>query len=291
MKTTKQSIPWQLPFVAGALAVCLGCTNEPIYVPEANPTRVAEIRGGEGGDADEADAGSANVGTGWGVLKGQFVLSGGMPTLQPLSTGGKDSPVCAASVPDESLVVDSGSNGIANIVIYLRKASRIHPDSVEPPAEPLVFDQKDCLFLSHVTAIQVGRALHIKNSDPISHNTNISPPADTGINPLLAGNAEVQYTFGRRQNAPVAVTCNIHPWMKAYVIPREDPYFAVTSSDGTFEISNLPAGETLEFALWHERTGALEARSDWSKGRFEVEVPADGVEDLGRIEVASSTFE
>ena len=52
---------------------------------------------------------------------------------------------------------------------------------------------------------------------------------------------------------PVSVTCNIHPWMKAYAVFREDGYVAVSSGDGTFEIPDLPAGEPLEFQVWHER--------------------------------------
>ena len=56
--------------------------------------------------------------------------------------------------------------------------------------------------------------------------------------------------------------------MKAYIIARDDPYVAVTKPDGTFEIKNLPAGEDIEFQVWHEQApGGLEAKGGWSKGR------------------------
>ena len=260
---------WRPVALAVVAAAVVGCTAEPIYLPEANEARVAEIRGGAAADGDAA-ADAAPAGEGWGTLKGQFVINGAAPQLPGLPTGGKDSPTCAASIPDDSLVVDSASGGIANVVIFLRKASRVHPDGIEPPEDPLLFDQKECRFLTHVMPVQVGRLIEIKNSDPISHNTNISPPGDTAINPLLSAGTVGNYTFGRRQNSPVAVSCNVHPWMKAYIIPREDPYLAVTATDGTFEIANLPAGEPLEFEVWHERTGGLEAKSDWKKGRFKI---------------------
>ena len=47
---------------------------------------------------------------------------------------------------------------------------------------------------------------------------------------------------------PATVSCSIHPWMRGYMLPRKDKYFAVTKPDGSFEISNLPAGEDVEIA-------------------------------------------
>ena len=47
------------------------------------------------------------------------------------------------------------------------------------------------------------------------------------------------------------VVCNIHPWMKAYILSLDHPYMAVTGEDGTFEIKNMPAGQH-EFQFWHE---------------------------------------
>ena len=280
---------WRAAALVLALATIVGCNSEPVYLPMPNEAQVAELRGGDAG-GEEAGGEAAPVGEGWGTLKGQFVLAGGAPSLADVSTGGKDAPTCPASVSDDSLVVDSATGGIANVVIFLRNTSRIHPDMTEPSEEDLLFDQEGCVFLSHVTAIRVGRQMKILNSDPISHNTNISPPGDTAINPLLAGKAEAFYTFKRRQNAPVPVSCNIHPWMKAFVIPRDDPYIAVTKPDGTFEIANVPAGESLEWQVWHERSGNLAAQSGWRNGRFEIEVGADSVEDLGKIEVSGDLF-
>ena len=48
-----------------------------------------------------------------------------------------------------------------------------------------VFDQKECVFSSHVLPVRVGQTVVIKNSDPIGHNTNVTTQADVNINPLL----------------------------------------------------------------------------------------------------------
>ena len=48
--------------------------------------------------------------------------------------------------------------------------------------------------------------------------------------------------------------CNIHSWMHAFIGVVENPYFAVSKDDGTFEIPNVPPGDyTVE--AWHEKAG------------------------------------
>ncbi len=190
---------------------------------------------------------------------------------------------------DPTLVVDPSSKGIANVLLYCRNGPKWEGDADSP-----VFDQKNCVFTSHLLGVLTKKPVQIKNSDPIAHNTSISPPGGTSINPLMAGDSEITHTFKRAQSSPVPVTCSIHNWMKAYIIPRDDPYFAVTDKDGKFEIPNLPAGIELDFQVWHERGAgnnqSLEAKSDWPKGRFTITIPKDDVLDLGTIQVNPGQF-
>ena len=46
--------------------------------------------------------------------------------------------------------------------------------------------------------------------------------------------------------------------MKAYMISRNNPYFAVSKKDGTFEIKNIPTGVPLTFRVWQEKAGYLQ---------------------------------
>jgi len=233
--------------------------------------------------------------TGWATLRGTFVYQGQPPELKPLSTGGKDGAVCDKhAIPNESLLVDAGTKGIKHVVVFARKVSRIHDSYAANEKAEVVFDQKDCVFLSHVIPVRLGQTLVIKNSDPIGHNSNISPVGDVAVNPLLPAGGELRHVFKRAQTTPVAVTCNIHPWMKAYVLPRTDPYVAVTGADGSFEIANLPAGEEIEFQVWHEKAkgtqGALEAKKEWAKGRFKLTLNAGETKDVGTIQVLPGAF-
>jgi hypothetical protein len=53
----------------------------------------------------------------------------------------------------------------------------------------------------------------------------------------------------------IAVKCNIHSWMHAYVGVLDDPYFSVSGKDGTFEIRNVPPGDYVVEA-WQEKLGS-----------------------------------
>jgi len=79
---------------------------------------------------------------------------------------------------------------------------------------------------------------------------------------------------------------------------REDGYVAVSSGTGTFEIPDLPAGEPLEFQVWHERStgrsGALsldQPKLQWnSKGRFKITLKENEDRDLGTLEIPADSI-
>jgi hypothetical protein len=64
----------------------------------------------------------------------------------------------------------------------------------------------------------------------------------------------------------VRIYCNIHPQMSAFVLVRDNPYWARPAADGSFVIEDVPAGDWVVKA-WHERAG---------EGHRPVAVPADG---------------
>jgi hypothetical protein len=282
-----------LALVACSLA---GCGETPNPYPRANLAIVEKLR--EAGGSTATDGGgeaAVSTGTGWGTLKGKFVFQGQAPTPGTLDTKGKDGEVCDKHpLIDPSLQVDSATGGIKDVLVFARKVSRVHESAAAAAEQPTVFDQKECMFLDYVKPVIVGQTVTIKNSDPIAHNTALSPPADTAINPLIPGGGAVEYTFKRAQSAPVVVTCSIHAWMKAYMFPRKDTYAVVTGPDGSFEIPNLPAGEEVEFQVWHplgaSSQNGVQAGPIGAGGRFKKTIPADGVEDLGVIEVPASAF-
>ena len=126
----------------------------------------------------------------------------------------KDQATCApgGKAPlQETLLVDSGTGGIKNVAIYLRDASRVH-DSAKPSADNVLFDQKVCVFLTHVCAVTVGQTLDIKNSDNVGHNTNIAGKKNT-FNQTIPAGATIAYKVQKEEATPAPVNCSIHPWM------------------------------------------------------------------------------
>jgi len=286
-----------LPFVSVALValVAAGCTPPRVDTPRGDADAAVKIRETIMTAAAGGAAGATAVGgTGWATLKGAFKLDGAAPTAKQLVVD-KDTEVCSKGgmkLFDRSLLVDTSSKGLANVVVFARKTSRVKNPV---PEQPLVFDQKNCEFLSPVFAARVGQPVDVRNSDPVGHNTNI---AGSSFNQLIPAGQGTVYKPDSETGMPVMVTCNIHPWMKAYAVFRKDGYVAVTAADGSFTIPDLPAGEPLEFQVWHERStgpnGALgidKPELKWSpKGRFQITLQPDEVKDLGELVVPASAL-
>src|SRR5688572_16736671 len=112
--------------LAGFTLSAAGCGSSSQSDPTPNPEAVLAMR-----RADSAVAGGAGPGggTGWGTIKGRFIYNGNPPTpgLAAQFDPAKDA-MCKLQVKDETLLVDGGSKGIQNILIYLADADRVHPD-------------------------------------------------------------------------------------------------------------------------------------------------------------------
>jgi len=275
-----------------------GCVDGRVGQPAADADAAARVRAAlvaSTGAAAETGAEAAATGTGWGTLTGRFVFAGTPAEAKALAVD-KDTEVCSkdgAKLLDRSLLVDPSSKGLANVVLFVRKSSRVKDSA--PLEKPVVFDQKQCEFITPVFAARVGQPIDVHNSDPVGHNTNI---AGTSFNQLIPAGDGTLFKPDAETGMPTMVTCNIHPWMKAYVVFRKDGYVGVSAADGSFTIPDLPAGETLEFQVWHERStgpnGALGlAKPDlkWTpKGRFQVKIEADEVKDIGTLEVPAAAL-
>ncbi|MEO1993165.1 MAG: hypothetical protein ABGW78_14595 [Pirellulales bacterium] len=248
------------------------------------------------GSTDSKASSSGEVSGEWGSLKGRFVFAGDVPPVVEL-TADKDVEVCGKhKLVNEELVVGN-DKGIANIVIFIRdKDVKVHPDIADgSKAGKVELDNKDCRFQPHVTFVQAGQELVLKNSDTVGHNSNIATLKNPPSNSLIPAGGDVSVTFKTGEAIPSQVTCNIHPWMKGWLVVRDNPYGAVTSPDGSFEIKNLPTGE-VELQLWHEKAGYIsEIKVDGksesvSRGRKKVEIVASGT-DLGEMVIDASLFE
>ncbi|MAT69453.1 MAG: hypothetical protein CMJ58_07990 [Planctomycetaceae bacterium] len=289
---------WRLLIVLASASV-VGCQQSATIGPvaqEEQARKIAEAFASASADAGGDEAGDEAGGTGWATLKGRIVFVGDPPEMPPYNAT-KDMATCApgGTAPPQEWLIVGDDGGLANVAIYARKVSRVH-ESAEPPEEEVVFDQKQCVFLSHVCPIVIGQTVMIKNSDPVGHNTNVQ--GQNAFNQTVPADGSTPYEPQREESSPAKVTCSIHPWMVSYMLPRENGYVSVTGKDGAFELANLPAGETIEIQVWHESApgGAVIAEGEtadrlgWTnKGRFKIKLEEDQTEEI-TIQVPASAL-
>ncbi len=208
-------------------------------------------------EAAPSSAGAAPTkAEGWGTLKGKVTLKGTAPKPKELAEKGKaakDPTVCAVDAPilSERLVVDEASKGVKNVLVYLPKPTAVNEEAKSASqSAKIVFDQEKCVFVPHVLGVMTGITVELKNSDPVNHNIN-SRLKNNGFNKLLPASKQEPLPVSEPERTPGELTCDIHPWMKAYWMVLDNPYFAVTDATGSFEIKNVPAG-TQKVVVWQE---------------------------------------
>ncbi len=126
------------------------------------------------------------------------------------------------------------------------------------PEEPVVLDQRGCIYTPHVQALQIGQEVVITNSDPATHNVHVTAKRNRSINVTQAvGQAPLHYEPKRADT--VRFQCDLHPWMFALVHVCDHPWFAVTDDHGSFLIKGIVPGE-YTIKVEHEELGILRRR-------------------------------
>lgn len=178
------------------------------------------------------------------TLRGSPPDSAKLPVLSDLS-------VCGSPVLSEELVI-SKKGGIKNVVVTLRGPFETRK-SYPIPSGGFVLDQKDCRFQPHVMIVAKDQALTVWNSDRILHNFHTlsrqNPPVSFSQPATVPS-----LTFVFSQPETFEVRCDLHDWMKAWIVVAEHPFYAVTDDEGRFFLSDVPAGEH-RLTIWHEKLG------------------------------------
>ncbi len=166
-------------------------------------------------------------------------------------------PGCAkamADAPADPGLILAKSGGVKNVFVWVRDGVPL--GNYRAPADPVRLDQRACEYEPRVFGIRVGQPLELANSDSMLHNVHAFHGASTVFNAALA-NAGMSVTK-KFDGAEVMsrITCDVHPWMRAYAGVMTHPFYSVSAADGSFAIKNLPGG-TYTISAWHERLGRV----------------------------------
>ena len=116
-----------------------------------------------------------------------------------------------------------------------------------------VIDQRDKAFSPHISVITAGTTVSFPNNDSVFHNVFAyfnSKKFDLGM--YSRGTTK---TVHFDKPGVVAVFCNVHSEMSAYIVVVDTPYYAIADKQGKFQVKNVPPGNYV-MKTWHE-SGAV----------------------------------
>lgn len=194
-----------------------------------------------------------------GTVTGQIRYTGPVAPMTPVKVT-RDDEFCGETWSDHPVRVDPQSKGLFGVVVSIDGLPI--PSTLETHAE-LIVSNTDCRFAPRVGAVQAGQFLHIRNTDPLLHNTHIFQGKRTLLNvALVPGGRDIKKRI--KWPGRLLIKCDKHTFMRGRIAVFDHPYFAVTDHQGMFRISGLPPG-THRVTMWHETLGSRTAHATVSQ--------------------------
>lgn len=208
--------------------------------------------------APQKDAAPTAVSVG-GTIEGRIFFEGTPPEQEKIRVT-KDAQICGGSQMSEEFVVSPDNKGLKNVVVSVLAAG----ENPEPIA--IAVEQTKCVYVPHVQAATVGTTISLTNNDPTLHNVHAF---------LVRENGAERTAFNLAQPAPkdpaaptsvkkilrrpgvYRIECDVHPWMRSYVVVHDNQYYGTSDENGNYSIPDVPAG-TYTIRIWHEGLGTVE---------------------------------
>jgi plastocyanin len=190
-------------------------------------------------------------GMAWGgTIKGTVRFTGAAIEQKKLPVT-VDHSVCGKE-KDAGEIILSPEKGMHNVVVSLQSPP---PDAKWPVSLPMVqMDQQQCMFVPRVMVVPVGGTVEFLNTDRLLHNLHSASTGNPTFNRTQPRGRTIPIVFKKPEI--IRVDCDLHPWMRAWVVVAEHPFYAVTNDQGEFVLDNVPPGKyTLQ--LWQEILGAV----------------------------------
>ncbi|HEY8072488.1 MAG TPA: urate hydroxylase PuuD, partial [Labilithrix sp.] len=185
-----------------------------------------------------------------GTIKATVKLDGTPPPPKDINIG-----VCATDVkgPVKSDAILAKNGKLQNAFVWIKKGLESYK-SPPAPSEPVVLDQRGCMYNPHVVGARVGQTVVVLNSDPVAHNVHAIATANAEFNDMMpTKDLRITKTF-EKPEVMVRAKCDVHPWMSAFVGVVDHPFYAVSNDQGEVVLQNVPEGE-YDVEVWHEAYG------------------------------------
>jgi len=187
-----------------------------------------------------------------GTIKGKVLFQGSPPDKRKVIPT-KDRETCGSGVREVELILVGPDKAVQDAVVYLKNVEK--GKAWEKPAGTPHIDNVKCDFKPHVQVVP-GGDFEIVNSDPVLHNTHGFYGKLTAFNVALP-NQNQRIKRQLKKPGLVRVECDAHGWMLGWVYVADNPYYAVTATDGTFTLANVPPG-SYTLVTWQEYAGEAE---------------------------------
>jgi plastocyanin len=140
-----------------------------------------------------------------------------------------------------------GNQPIRDAVVTLHLVGRATPAA--QGAGSYTVDQKDIQFHPFVLVVPVGADVSFPNFDAVRHHVYSFSSAKKFELKLYAREQSRSVRFDKP--GIVALGCNIHDQMSAFINVVDTSYVVKTDSSGNAVFSGLPAGARVSLDVWH----------------------------------------
>jgi len=153
-------------------------------------------------------------------------------------------PVAAA--PLTVRVTDAGGKPVANAVVTWRPAAGAARPM--PVGNGYAVSQKDLQFHPFVLVVPVGATVSFPNLDPTKHHVYSFSAAKRFELKLFARDQSRSVKFGKP--GVVALGCNIHDGMTAFIVVADSAWTARTDAQGRAHFADAPSAAGT-VTVWH----------------------------------------
>jgi plastocyanin len=219
-----------------------------------------------------AAAGGGAAKFGKGVIKGTVTFTGEAPEMKVPKKRGEAEFCKDTEVKYNAVVVADGK--LKDVFVAIADEQLKGEYEAEGSAN---VNQTACMYEPRVQGVLTEQDLLIKNSDPTLHNVNAGSGANTLFNTAQPkGAPDLKKSF--EETGIFRLKCDVHSWMRAFVIATDNPFNAVSGDDGAFSIAKVPDGK-YKLVAWHSQFGKKEKEAEVKGGEITVDFEFDGTED------------